>query len=50
MRRWRQAIGTPPWNVGDAVKQYANGGTTACAETAALVVGEIVNAFPLAHR
>ena len=38
------------WNVGDAVKQYANGGTTACAETAALVVGEIVNAFPLAHR
>lgn len=38
------------WNVGDAVKQYANGGTTACAETAALVVDEIVNAFPLARR
>jgi phytoene desaturase len=35
------------WNVGDAVKQYANGGTTACAETAALVVEEIVAAFPL---
>lgn len=29
------------WNVGDAVKQYANGGTTACAETAKLVVDEI---------
>jgi len=26
------------WNVGDAVKEYANGGTTACAETAQLVV------------
>ncbi len=38
------------WNVGDAVKQYANGGTTACAETAALVVDEIVHAFPLARR
>jgi phytoene dehydrogenase-like protein len=30
------------WNVGDAVKEYANGGTTACAETAALVVDKIV--------
>lgn len=30
------------WNVGDAVKEYANGGTTACAETAELVVEEIV--------
>ena len=35
------------WNVGDAVKQYANGGTTACAETAALVVDEIAAAFPV---
>ncbi|MGW4246711.1 phytoene desaturase family protein [Nocardia sp. NPDC004722] len=30
------------WNVGDAVKEYANGGTTACAETAKLVVEEIM--------
>ncbi len=29
------------WNVGDAVKEYANGGTTACAETAEIVVGKI---------
>lgn len=36
------------WNVGDAVKQYANGGTTACAETAALVVDEIAARFPVA--
>jgi len=35
------------WNVGDAVKEYANGGTTACAETAALVVEEIVGAYAL---
>lgn len=35
------------WNVGDAVKQYANGGTTACAETAQLVVNEITDEFPL---
>lgn len=35
------------WNVGDAVKQYANGGTTACAETAALVVDEIAARFPV---
>ena len=34
------------WNVGDAVKEYANGGTTACAETAKLVVDKIV----AAHR
>lgn len=26
------------WNLGDGVKEYANGGTTACAETAKLVV------------
>jgi phytoene dehydrogenase-like protein len=33
------------WNVGDAVKEYANGGTTACAETAQLVVDEILAAY-----
>jgi len=32
------------WNVGDAVKEYANGGTTACAETAKLVVDKIIAA------
>jgi phytoene desaturase len=37
------------WNVGDAVKEYANGGTTACAETAQLVVDEIVATFTLAN-
>jgi phytoene desaturase len=45
--------GTPVanlWNVGDAVKQYANGGTTACAETAAMVVDEVVARFPLGAR
>ncbi|MEV6772447.1 NAD(P)/FAD-dependent oxidoreductase [Nocardia sp. NPDC051030] len=31
------------WNVGDAVKEYANGGITACAETAKIVVEEIVH-------
>jgi phytoene desaturase len=36
------------WNVGDAVKQYANGGTTACAETAKLVVSEITARYPAA--
>jgi len=35
------------WNVGDAVKEYANGGTTACAETAQLVVDEIAATFAL---
>lgn len=35
------------WNVGDAVKEYANGGTTACAETAQLVVDEIASTFSL---
>ena len=30
------------WNVGDGVKEYANGGTTACAETAQLVVDKII--------
>jgi len=35
------------WNVGDAVKEYANGGTSACAETAQIVVGKVVEQFPL---
>ncbi|HET6151474.1 MAG TPA: FAD-dependent oxidoreductase [Marmoricola sp.] len=30
------------WNVGDAVKEYANGGTTACAETAQIVAAKIL--------
>lgn len=34
------------WNVGDGVKEYANGGTTACAETAKLVVDQILAALP----
>ena len=34
-------------HVGDAVKEYANGGTTACAETAQLVVDEIVATYSL---
>lgn len=38
------------WNVGDAVKEYANGGTTACAETAALVVAEIAAEFAPSGR
>lgn len=33
------------WNVGDAVKEYANGGTTACAETAQIVTDEIAAEF-----
>lgn len=33
------------WNVGDGVKEYANGGTTACAETAKIVVDKIVAAY-----
>lgn len=32
------------WCVGDAVKEYGNGGTQACAETAKLVVDQIVSA------
>jgi phytoene dehydrogenase-like protein len=35
------------WNVGDGVKEYANGGTTACAETAKLVVDRIRARYPL---
>ncbi|TCK24539.1 phytoene desaturase family protein [Pseudonocardia endophytica] len=38
------------WNVGDGVKEYANGGTTACAETAKLVVDRIRAAYPLPAR
>jgi phytoene dehydrogenase-like protein len=34
------------WNVGDGVKEYANGGTTACAETAQIVVAKIVAENP----
>lgn len=30
------------WNVGDGVKEYANGGTTACAETAQIVSGKVL--------
>jgi phytoene dehydrogenase-like protein len=33
------------WNVGDAVKEYANGGTTACAETAQLVTEKVLAAL-----
>ncbi|WP_127479307.1 phytoene desaturase family protein [Nocardioides pantholopis] len=36
------------WNVGDGVKEYANGGTTACAETAQLIVEKIVTQHPVA--
>lgn len=35
------------WNVGDGVKEYANGGTTACAETAQIVVERIKEQYPL---
>lgn len=38
------------WNLGDGVKEYANGGTTACAETAKLVVDEIRQKLPLPGR
>jgi len=34
------------WNVGDGVKEYANGGTTACAETAQIVAGQIAERYP----
>jgi phytoene desaturase len=37
------------WNVGDAVKEYGNGGTTACAETAKLVVDKITTTLPPPH-
>jgi Flavin containing amine oxidoreductase. len=35
------------WNVGDGAKEYANGGTTACAETAKLVVDQIRERHPI---
>ncbi|WP_064444729.1 NAD(P)/FAD-dependent oxidoreductase [Rhodococcus sp. YH3-3] len=35
------------WNVGDGVKEYANGGTTACAETAKIVVEHVKAQFPI---
>lgn len=35
------------WNLGDGVKEYAGGGTTACAETAEIVVDRIKNLHPL---
>jgi phytoene desaturase len=35
------------WNVGDGVKEYANGGTTACAETAQLVASQVADRYPL---
>lgn len=35
------------WNVGDGVKEYGNGGTTACAETAKLVVEQIAQQYPV---
>lgn len=35
------------WNVGDGVKEYANGGTTACAETAQIVVAKVVEQLAL---
>jgi hypothetical protein len=38
------------WNVGDGMKEYANGGTTACAETAKLVADQIAARFPLAAQ
>jgi phytoene desaturase len=36
------------WCVGDAVKEYANGGTTACAETAEIVAEQILAYQPVA--
>jgi len=44
--------GTPVanlWNVGDGVKEYANGGTTACAETAQLVATQVAGRYPLSR-
>ena len=41
--------GTPVanlWNVGDGVKEYANGGITACAETAQIVAGQVAGRYP----
>jgi len=33
------------WNVGDGVKEYANGGITACAETAQLVARRVAERY-----
>ena len=52
-RSWSAQAKTPApnlWNVGDGVKEYANGGTTACAETAQLVVEQILRDYPLGDR
>ena len=38
------------WNVGDAVKEYGNGGTTACAEVAKRVVDQILQSSPSTIR
>jgi phytoene dehydrogenase-like protein len=38
------------WCVGDAVKEYGNGGTQACAETAKLVVDAVLARRPHRHR
>jgi phytoene dehydrogenase-like protein len=35
------------WNVGDAVREYANGGVQACAESAKLVVDQILKRVPV---
>ena len=35
------------WNVGDGVKEYANGGTTACAETAQIVARKVAERYPV---
>jgi phytoene desaturase len=35
------------WNVGDGVRTYANGGIQACAETAKLVVDEVLARNPV---
>jgi phytoene desaturase len=39
-----------PWNVGDAVKEYANGDTTACADLAKRVLDQIVQSSPSTMR
>ena len=38
------------WNVGDAVKEYANGDTTACADLAKRVLDQIVQSSPSTMR
>ena len=38
------------FKVNNGVKEYANGGTTACAETAKLVADQIAARFPLAAQ